>query len=107
MKVVLLLIGLILASTDSAEAQQPKKTARIGFLSALSPPPITSSSNIDALRQGLSELGWVEGQNLAIEYRWAQGKYDHLPDLAAELVRLNVDVIVTNASRAAIAAKKY
>jgi putative tryptophan/tyrosine transport system substrate-binding protein len=67
---------------------------------------VTSPGNVEAFKQGLRALGWVEGQNIAIEYRWAEGKYDRLPDLAAELVRLNVDVIVTNASRAATAAKQ-
>jgi ABC-type uncharacterized transport system substrate-binding protein len=96
---------MLLAVAVVAEAQQPTKIRRIGFLSALSPPSVTSGSNVDALRRGLDTLGWIEGQNIAIEYRWAEGKYDRLPELGADLVRLKVDVIVTNASRAAIAAK--
>jgi putative ABC transport system substrate-binding protein len=98
------LLSAVFLPADSG-AQQPAKIRRIGFLSALSPPPATSPDNIEAFRQGLGALGWIEGQNIAIEYRWAEGKYDRLPELAAELVRLKVDVIVTNASRAAIAAK--
>jgi ABC-type uncharacterized transport system substrate-binding protein len=95
---------VILALSFSAEAQQPKKVFRIGFLSALSPKP--GNVNVDAFREALRALGWVEGQDIAIEYRWAEGKYDRLPELAAELIRLKVDVIVTNASRAAVAAKQ-
>ena len=105
MKTVLLLIGFALASNHFAEAQQSAKIARIGFLSALSPPPVTSPANKDAFLNALKELGWIEGRNMTIEYRWAEGKYDRLPALAAELVGLNPDVIVTNASRAAVAAK--
>jgi putative ABC transport system substrate-binding protein len=98
------LSAVILALSFSAEAQQPKKVFRIGFLSALSPKP--GNVNVDAFREALRALGWVEGQDIAIEYRWAEGKYDRLPELAAELIRLKVDVIVTNASRAAVAAKQ-
>jgi putative tryptophan/tyrosine transport system substrate-binding protein len=95
------------ASVIDAEAQQTTRVpARLGFLSALSGPPVTSSGNVDALHDGLRALGWVEGENIISEYRWAEGKYERLPKLAAELVDLKVDVIVTNASRAAIAAKQ-
>ena len=89
----------------SAEAQQPKKVPRIGFLSAAS-----SSSDmavrIEAFQQGLRALGYVEGKNIVIDYRYAAGKLDRLPDLAAELVRLNVNVIVTAGGEATPAAKK-
>ena len=103
---VVLYISLF-ASLSRAEAQQTVRTpARLGFLSALSGPPVTSSGNVDALHDGLRALGWVEGENIITEYRWAQGKYERLPKLAAELVDLKMDVIVTNASRAAIAAKQ-
>jgi putative ABC transport system substrate-binding protein len=88
---------------DVAQAQQAKKVPRIGYLSPASVSP--SSAWIEAFRQGLRELGYVEGQNIAIEYRWAEGKADRLPDLAAELVRLKVDVIVV-VGPAAAAAKK-
>jgi putative tryptophan/tyrosine transport system substrate-binding protein len=102
---VLMLFAMLFALCGSAEAQQPTKIRRIGFLSALSPPSVMSGSNVDAFRRGLDTLGWIEGQNIVIEYRWAEGKYDRLRELAADLVRLKVDVIVTNASRAAFAAK--
>ena len=75
-----------------AEAQQPKKVPRIGYLSALD--PATESARSEAIRQALRELGYIEGQNIAIEYRYAEGKLDRFPELAAELVRLKVDVIV-------------
>jgi len=100
-----LLATFLLITVSHAEAQQTK-VRRIGFLSALSPPPVTGSGNQESFRQGLRALGWVEGQNIVIEFRWAEGKYERLTDLAAELVRLNVEVIVTNASRAAVAAKQ-
>ena len=88
----------------SAEAQQPKKVPRIGFLGATSPSAV--SARIEAFRQGLRELGYVEGKNIVIEYRYAEGKLDRLPALAAELVRLKVDVIVTAAPTATRAAKE-
>ena len=87
-------------------AQQPGKAHRVGFLSASSPSDARSQRFLEAFRQGLRELGWVEGQNIAIEYRWAEGKYDRLPGLAAELVRLKVDVIVAVAVPAIQAAKQ-
>ena len=76
----------------AAEAQQPKKVPRIGFL--VSSPASAISARIEAFRQGLRELGYVEGKNIVIEWRYAEGKSDRLPELAAELVRLKVDVIV-------------
>jgi ABC-type uncharacterized transport system substrate-binding protein len=75
------------------EAQQPTKVPRIGFLSAFSGSSL--SARIEAFRQGLRELGYVEGKNVVIESRYAEGRLDRLTDLAAELVRLKVDVIVT------------
>jgi putative ABC transport system substrate-binding protein len=77
----------------AVEAQQPTKIPRIGFLSSLSPANV--SARMDTFRQGLRELGYVEGKNIIIEYRYADGKLDRLPELAAELVHLKVDVIVT------------
>jgi putative ABC transport system substrate-binding protein len=76
-----------------AQAQQPAKAPRIGFLAAISPAAI--SARIEAFRQGLKELGYVEGKNIVIEWRHHEGNLDRLPALAAELVRLKVDVIVT------------
>jgi putative tryptophan/tyrosine transport system substrate-binding protein len=84
--VVLLVLGVI------AEAQQPKKVPRIGYLSPFD--PASDSTRSEAIRRALSELGYIEGQNIAIEYRYAEGKLDRFPELAAELVRLQVDVIV-------------
>ena len=99
-----LLSFLVSASSQIAYAQQPKKVLRIGFLGATS--PSIESTRIEAFRQGMRELGYVEGKNIAIEWRWAEGKFDRLPDLAAELVRLDVDVIVTGGSTSTGAAKQ-
>jgi len=93
-KIVIWLVATILLATVSfAEAQQAKKVPRIGFLSSLSPSSI--SARTEAFRQGLRELGYVEGKNIVFEWRYAEGKTERLPDLAADLVRLKVDVIVT------------
>ena len=97
------LTGSLLAAPLAAGAQQVGKVSRIGYLSAGSD---TSNPRVrEAFRQGLRELGWVEGQNIIIEYRWAEGRFDRLPDLAAELVRLKVDVLVAAPTPAALAAK--
>ena len=90
----ILLVMVLLALAVTAEAQQAKKVPRIGYLNAVS--PSNRSDRIEALRQGLRELGYVEGKNILIESRYAEGKLDRLPALAAELVRLKVDVIVTS-----------
>jgi putative ABC transport system substrate-binding protein len=90
---VLILCAMLLALCSSALAQQPAKIPRIGYLIATSPSVI--AARIEAFRQGLSELGYVEEKNIVIDYRYAEGKLDRLPALAAELVRLKVDVIVT------------
>jgi putative ABC transport system substrate-binding protein len=86
------LLITVLLITGLAQAQQTK-VARIGFLSSLSPSAV--ADRIEAFRQGLRELGYVEGKHIVIERRYAEGKTERLPDLAAELVRLKVDVIVT------------
>jgi putative ABC transport system substrate-binding protein len=99
-----MLTGGLLAAPLAAEAQAPAKVPRIGFL--FGPTPAVSAPYLEAFRQGLRELGYVEGQNIAIEYRWAEGKYERLPALAAELVRLKVDVIVTSAPPVPLAAKQ-
>ena len=91
--IVILLVSLTLASVHLAEAQQPAKVPRIGFLSTN--PPAAMSDRTEAFRQGLHELGYVEGKNIVIEYRYAEGKLDRLAALAADLARLRVDVIVT------------
>ena len=93
----------MLASVHSAGAQQAKKVPRIGFLIGSS--PSANVARIESFRQRLRDLGYVEGKNIAIEYRYAEGKLDRLPALAAELVRLKVDVIVTGASSVTRAAK--
>ncbi len=83
----------LLAAPLAAEEQQPKKVPRIGLLGGGSAAAI--ASRIDAFRQGLRDLGYVEGKTIVIEQMWAEGKLDRLPTLAAELVRLQVDVIVS------------
>ena len=95
---------LILALGLSAEAQQPKKVPRIGYLSAID--PASDSARSEAIRLALRELGYIEGQNIAIEYRYAEGKLDRLPELAAELVRLKVDIIVVAGGDTVIRAAK-
>jgi putative tryptophan/tyrosine transport system substrate-binding protein len=95
--IVGLLVALAFARSHLAEAQQAKKIFRIGYL--------TGSGGESSLRQGLRELGYVEGKNIIIEERFAEGNFDRLPALAAELVRLKVDVIVTRSTPAAVAAK--
>jgi putative ABC transport system substrate-binding protein len=87
-----------------ARAQQPTKIARIGFLVAVSPSAVAARS--EAFRQGLRELGYVEGKNIVIESRYAEEKLDRLPALADELVRLKVDLIVTAGAQATRAAKQ-
>ena len=83
---------------------QPLKLARLGLLGATS--AATEKDRIDAFRQGMRELGYIEGKNIVIEWRFADGKFDRLPDLAAELARLPVDAIVTTGSTSTRAAKK-
>ena len=100
----ILVAVVLLAVAVIAEAQQPKKVPRIGYLTATSPSAI--AARIEAFRQGLRELGYVEGKNIVIEWRYAEGKLDRLPALAAELVRLKVDVIVTAGPAATRAAKE-
>jgi ABC-type uncharacterized transport system substrate-binding protein len=99
----LTLCAMLLALSLSAQAQQSTKLPRIGcLLIAASPNP----ARREALRQGLRELGYVEGKNIVIEYRYAEGKLDRLSELAAELVRLKVDVIVTTGPTGTRAAKE-
>lgn len=86
------LYAVLFALCVFAEAQQPKKIPRIGFLVATS--PSVTAARIEGFRQGLRELGYTEGQNIGIEYRYADGSRNRLNDFAAELVRIKVDVIV-------------
>ena len=97
------LCAILLFLHFPADAQQPARTPRIGIL--IAPSASSFSARVEALRRRLRELGYVEGKNIVIEYRYAEGKIERVPDLAAELVRLKVDVIVT-AGAAASAAKK-
>jgi putative tryptophan/tyrosine transport system substrate-binding protein len=86
------------------EAEQPQKTHRIGVLGATS--PATIAARLDAFRQGLRELGYIEGKNIVVEYSYADGKLNRVPALAAEMVRLKVEVIVTGGSAATRPAKE-
>jgi putative ABC transport system substrate-binding protein len=97
-KSAILVGAMLFALGSSAEAQQPKGVPRVGYLSVLS--PSSDSARIEAFRHGLRELGYVEGKNVSIDTRYAEGKLDRLADLAGELVRLNVDVIVAGGSTA-------
>jgi putative ABC transport system substrate-binding protein len=96
------LSALLLALCASAQAQQPAKNPRIGFLVAVSPSAFAARA--ETFRLGLRDLGYVEGKNIVIESRYAEGKLDRLPALAADLVRLKVDIIVTAGSQATRAA---
>ena len=102
-EVITLLGGAVAAWPMAAPAQQPAKVPRIGFLFYGSPGP---APELDAFRQGLREFGYIEGQNITVEYRFASGRVERLPELAAELVRLKLDVIVTPATPASVAAKQ-
>ena len=98
------MLGTAAALPLAVHAQQTARVRRVGWLS---PGSGTSDENfLASFRDGLRELGWMVGQNIAIESRWADGKFERLPDLAAELVRLKVDVIVANVTQASLAAKR-
>jgi putative ABC transport system substrate-binding protein len=104
-KLVLALGASALTTPQRSFAQRPATTIpRIAFLGAAS--AAGYAPRIDALRAGLRDLGYEEGKNILIEYRWAEGQYDRLPELAAEIVRLKVDVIVTHAVAPTLAAKQ-
>jgi putative tryptophan/tyrosine transport system substrate-binding protein len=99
-----LLTTVLLITAPFAQAQQPARIPRIGIL--ISGSASLNSARVEAFRQRLREHGYVEGKNIVIEYRYAEGKRERLPDLAAELVRLKVDVIVTTGAVPVLAAKK-
>ena len=98
-------VGMLVTMPLPAFSQQPgAKIPRIGFLGVSTQE--AWAPRVEAFRAGLQDLGYVEGRNIVIEYRFAGGQYDRLPELAAELVRLNVDVIVTHSAPGALAAKQ-
>ena len=101
---VCLLTTALLSIAPFASAQQPKKVPRIGVLAQSS--ALFLSTHFEAFREGLRELGYVEGKSIVIEYRYAEGELDRLPALADELVRLKVDVIVASSTVSVLAAKK-
>jgi putative tryptophan/tyrosine transport system substrate-binding protein len=103
--VVVVALSLLLAP-PSAAAQQPTQIPRIGLLSILSASARSNADRVGAFRAGLRELGYVEGQNIVIEYRYADGKYDRLPGLAAELVSLKMNIIVAVGLPAIVAAEQ-
>ena len=101
------LCSMLLVPCSSVHAQEPKKVPRIGILSFGSGDPIgIARRGTDAFQQGLHELGWVNGKNIVLEYRWANENEERLFELVAELVRVNVDIILVTTPRAANAAKK-
>jgi ABC-type uncharacterized transport system substrate-binding protein len=100
----ILSVVVLLAVGVTAQAQQPKKVPRIGYLSAGN--PTSESTRSEPIRLALRELGYIEGQNIAIEYRYADGEPDRFPELAAELVRLKVDIIVAAGGRRLVPAAK-
>ena len=100
----LTLCAMLFALCYSASAQQPKKVSRIGYLSALD--PATESARSEAIRQALRERGHIEGQNIATEYRFAEGKRDRFSELAAELVRLKVNIILVAGGSVLVQAAK-
>jgi putative ABC transport system substrate-binding protein len=98
------MLGAVLfALSFPAHAQQPAKVSRIGVLNATS--AASMASRMELFLQGLSDLGYIEGQNIVVEYRWADGKLNRLPEFAAELVRLNVAIIVAGGGQSIRAAK--
>src|SRR5215831_3735635 len=101
--IICLVAGTLLSTGSFADAQQAGKIFRIGFLDNS-----TASGMgvlVEAFRQELSKLGWIEGKNIAIEYRFAEQKTERLPELAADLVRLKVDLIVTSGTPSSLAAR--
>jgi putative ABC transport system substrate-binding protein len=103
--VVITLLAVGSSSTPLAvEAQQAEKVYRIGYLGNAS--ALAQAKRVESLRASLRDLGYEERKNIVIEFRWAEGRHERLPDLAAELVRLKVDVLVTGGTPGALAAKQ-
>src|SRR5215831_110247 len=100
----ILVVVILLAVGVTAGAQQPGKIPRIGFLGNST--AALEENLVEPFRQGLHDLGYVEGKNILIEYRWAEGKYDRFPALIGELVAQKVDIIVTAGTPASLAVKK-
>ena len=99
-------VGAALLTTPlAAEAQQGSKIARVGFLSPTSLSDPRTTRFLESFRQGLHEAGWIEGQNIVIEPRWAEGSFERLPGLAGELVQIKVDINVAVVTQASLAAK--
>jgi ABC-type uncharacterized transport system substrate-binding protein len=105
-KFIMALGGALVAWTQAGRAQQAPKVARIGYLITGSLESPETRKGFDAFRQGLNELGYIEGQNIVIEYRGADGKIERLPALATELARLKLDLIVAGATPAGLAAQQ-
>ena len=101
----ILVAALLLTVGAMAEAQQPTKVPRIGYLSGAGDPS-NPGPNVEAFRRGLQELGYIEGKNILVEYRYIEGKRDRVPSLVAELVQLKVDVLVSPNLPAIRAAKQ-
>ena len=101
--ITLALTASLFALCSSTEAQQSTKVPRIGYLGAAS--ASADAPRAEAFRKGLRDLGYIEGQNIIIEYRYEERAFERLPDMAAELVRLKIDVLVTVTTNAALAAK--
>lgn len=105
-RLVVALGGSVLAARTGAFAQQPGKVWRVGFLASQTRPPSLDAHIFGGFPRGMRELGYIEGKNLSIEWRFAEGKPERLDELAAELVRAKVDAIVVSAGAAALAAQK-
>ena len=91
-----LITVLLLVSIHRAEAQQPKKVARIGFVSARAKPTVVApDTTAESLRQGLRSLGYIEGKNIVIDYRYFAGEVDRIPSLVAELLQAKLDILVS------------
>ena len=103
-RALVVLVCVLLVTALAAEAQQAGKVFQVGYLGNST--PSLESALVEGFRQGLREKGYREGQNIVLHYRWAEGRIEAMPSLAAELVRLKVDVIVTSGTQAGLAAKR-